>query len=44
MNKIEVEDILISMKTPDNEETINKLLNKVKTIDEVSLQKAIMQA
>ena len=44
MNKIEVEDILISMKTHDNEETINKLLNKVKTIDEVSLQKAIMQA
>ena len=25
MNKIEVEDILISMKTHDNEETINKL-------------------
>ena len=44
MNKIEVEDILISMKTHDNEETINKLLNKVKTIDEVSIQKAIMQA
>lgn len=44
MDKIEVEDILISMKTSDNEEIINKLLGKIRTIDEVSLQNAIMQA
>lgn len=43
MDKIEVEDILISMKTSDNEEIINKLLGKVKAIDEVSLQNVIMK-
>ncbi|MBO5479293.1 MAG: hypothetical protein J6A04_06390 [Clostridia bacterium] len=44
MDKREVEDILISMKTSENEEIINKLLDKVKIIDNISLQNAIRQA
>ena len=44
MNKIEVEDILISMRTPDNQETINNLLDKVRASDKTSLQNTIMQA
>lgn len=44
MDKREVEDILISMKTSDNEEIINKLLDRIKSVDDISLQNAVMQA
>lgn len=44
MNKIEIENILLSIKTSDNEAVINKLLDKVRAVDDVSLQNALTQA
>lgn len=44
MDKKEIENILISMKTPGNTKIIDKLLDKIKIIDDDSFQNAIMQA
>ena len=44
MNKQEVENILISMRNPENEEVINKLLDKLIVIDNNLLKNAIKQA
>lgn len=41
MDKKEVEDIVISMRTSENEEIINGLLEKIGTIEDTSLQEAI---
>lgn len=43
MDRREVENILISMKNSNNEEIINELLGKIRTVDDISLQKAITQ-
>lgn len=44
MNRSEVEDILESLKTSENEEIVAKLLEKVKLINDVLLQNAIKEA
>ena len=43
MEKKEVESILISMKAPDNAKIIDELLDKIKVIDDISFQNAVMQ-
>ncbi len=43
MNKKDVKIILMSMRTQNNEERINKLLGKIDMLDEETLQKAIQK-
>lgn len=43
MNKKEIKDILMSMRTPENENMVNKLLGKLDLLDENSLQNAVKQ-
>jgi len=41
MNKKDIKNILMSMRTNENEEMINKLLGKIDMMDDKSLQKAV---
>lgn len=43
MDKNKIKNILISMKTPENEDLIEKLLAKIDSIEESSLQEAVKQ-
>lgn len=43
MNKKDVKSILMSMRTQNNEEKINRLLGKIDMLDEETLQKAIQK-
>lgn len=43
MNKRDIKAILMSMRTSENDEMINKLLGKIDMMDDISLQKAVKQ-
>lgn len=43
MNKRDIKAILMSMRTSENDEMINKLLGKIDMMDDISLQKAVEQ-